>query len=87
MPLRALSLLLLLGLAMGITEKLSLFLGRGYDILYGNPYEKTSLDPGFRSQIFAFDYSNENKTIDGRYLIPDDVGSAVLSTCSLSSTV
>ena len=36
------------------TKKLEMFVGRGYDILHGNPFDKNSLDPGFRSQIIDF---------------------------------
>ena len=56
---KILILLALICVALG-TQKLEMFIGRGYDILHGNPFDQNSLDPGFRSQIIDFEYNNNN---------------------------
>ena len=56
---KILILLALICVAFG-AQKLEMFIGRGYDILHGNPFDQNSLDPGFRSQIIDFEYNNNN---------------------------
>lgn len=42
--------------------KLPLFIGKGYDILAGNPLSSEGVDPGFQHEIFEFSYSNNETT-------------------------
>lgn len=52
-------------------RKLPIYVGRGYDLLEGNPLSN-KVDPGFSQGIFAFNYNKEKTTDDDRYLIPDE---------------
>jgi hypothetical protein len=52
-------------------RKLPLYVGRGYDLLEGNPLSN-KVDPGFSQGIFAFNYDKKKTTDDERYLIPDE---------------
>ena len=50
--------------------KFPMFLGRGYDIIYGNPSTNT-IDSGFRAPVITFDYKDGTMTEDKKFMIPD----------------
>lgn len=62
------------------------YLGKGYDILFGNP-STTTVDPGFRYEVVVFDYNKGITTEDKSFLIPDDISFSKVQSCSYSSTV
>ena len=62
-----------------------MYLGLGYNIYKGNPLGDR-IDPGFRSQLFAFSYDGGQTTDDNRYLIPDNVEHHGAVTCSYQAT-
>lgn len=66
--------------------RLPVFVGRGYDLLRGNPLSDT-VDPGFTHSIFDNTYLSSTVTEDGKYLVPDGVTHKKVSSCSFSSTV
>lgn len=37
--------------------RLPLYIGKGYDILVGNPLSEEGVDPGFQHEIFEFAYT------------------------------
>ncbi len=62
------------------------YLGRGYDIFYGNPSNTVSgTDPGFRMQVLNFVYGTET-TPDRRYRVPDGIEVLPAESCSISFT-
>lgn len=60
------------------------FLGNGYDIIKGNPHTDL-IDPGFRQQMFTFDYSKQTTSADGKWLIPNNVEMLPFTSCSYHS--
>ena len=48
------------------------YVGRGYDIYYGNPHEEGKIDQGFRLPVIDLPYSFRF-TSDGEYRAPDNV--------------
>mmetsp|Transcript_77951 Transcript_77951/g.208333 ORF Transcript_77951/g.208333 Transcript_77951/m.208333 type:complete len:455 (+) Transcript_77951:69-1433(+) len=61
------------------------FLGFGYNLLRGNPSATNSTgDPGMTRQLFAFTNTTGQKTTDGKWDIPDQTSSQMLSTCSVA---
>ena len=63
------------------------FLGRGYDVLFGNLYDTSGNgDAGWREQIFQFTTNQGLKTPDNLWLVPDYTTSLLLSTCSVDQT-
>ena len=64
--------------------KLPVHVGKGYDILQGNPLTDT-IDPGFQNQIFSYSYEQKLTTEDGNYLIPDGMRATVEASCSFDS--
>lgn len=55
-------------------------------MLLGNPLSNM-VDPGFQHSIFVFTYKNNEKTEDGKYLIPDGVAHRKVSSCSFATDV
>ncbi|XP_077992423.1 uncharacterized protein LOC144446518 isoform X2 [Glandiceps talaboti] len=48
------------------------YLGRGYDIFYGNPRnDDGSIDPGFRQAVIGLTYNKVKYSPDRIYLVPD----------------
>ncbi|XP_077978826.1 uncharacterized protein LOC144434246 [Glandiceps talaboti] len=48
------------------------YLGRGYDIFYGNPRnDDGSIDPGFRQAVIGLTYNKVKYSSDRMYLVPD----------------
>lgn len=47
--------------------RLPMFLGKGYNILKGNPLSAEGVDPGFQHEIFIFSYFKNETTEDGRF--------------------
>ena len=64
--------------------KLPVHVGKGYDILHGNPLAET-IDPGFQNQIFSYSYKQKRTTEDGKYLIPDGMRATVEASCTFGS--
>ena len=63
------------------------FLGRGYDIYYGNPEDTSGNgDQGWREQMFQFTTTSGQKTPDNQWLVPDGTQSLLLSSCSLDQS-
>ena len=54
--------------------RLPLYIGRGYDVLEGNPLS-SKVDPGFAQGIFVLKYTEGKTTEDGKYLVPDEAQS------------
>ena len=48
------------------------YIGRGYDIFYGNPHSEGEVDQGFRLPAIDMPYSY-HFTSDGKYRLPDNV--------------
>ena len=63
------------------------YLGRGYNILIGNPFTN-SKDEGFTNKYnpFTLSYDKSKTTSDGNYLIPDNSESLTLNDCSFNET-
>ncbi|XP_077870384.1 uncharacterized protein LOC100370048 [Saccoglossus kowalevskii] len=66
------------------------YLGRGYDIFYGNPrHDDGSVDPGFRQSVVGLTYNKVRYSSDRLYLVPDqadlirEMGSYFGSTTSI----
>lgn len=68
------------------TPKIPSYLGKGYDIVYGNPSTNT-IDPGFRYEVIAFDYKDGITTEDKKFLLPDGISFQKSQSCSYSSSV
>lgn len=66
--------------------KLPLYVGRGYDLLTGNPLSD-QVDPGFEHSIFEFSYNDKITTEDQKYLVPDGVSHRKVSSCTFSTDV
>ncbi|XP_070539755.1 uncharacterized protein [Ptychodera flava] len=48
------------------------YLGRGYDIFYGNPRnDDGSLDPGFRQSVIGLTFNRVKYSSDRKFLVPD----------------
>lgn len=66
-------------------QRLPSYLGRGYDILQGNPLSN-SIDPGFKYEVIALDYTTK-KTEDNKFLVADNISFQKAQSCSLKSDV
>ncbi len=66
--------------------KLPLYVGRGYNLLVGNPLSN-QIDPGFEHAIFDFTYNKKTLTEDGKYMIPDGVAHRKSSSCTFTTDV
>jgi hypothetical protein len=65
--------------------QIPVYIGRGYDIFYGNPLVDDAIDPGITNgQIFDLTWDNSLKSNDNYYLIPDQA--IVQTQTSLSSS-
>lgn len=42
--------------------KIPLYIGKGYNILLGNPLSTEGIDPGYQNQIFDFTYYQNQTT-------------------------
>jgi len=64
------------------------YLSFGYDLYKGNPLSTSSgVDPGFQIQkIFKFTYSEQQKSSDGRWDIPDHTTVVREDSCNLGFT-
>jgi|688.fasta_scaffold453656_1 hypothetical protein len=62
------------------------YLGRGYDIVLGNPLS-SGVDPGFRYDVISFDYSGCNKTEDNKFLVPKGISTQKAQSCSFKAEV
>ena len=61
------------------------YLFKGYNILEGNPVDpSSSFDPGFKAKIFEATYTQDRRTDDQRYKIPDSVDIDEKQACSAS---
>lgn len=59
------------------------FLGRGYDVIQGNPLATDGLgDPGYRVHLFEWTYDDNKMTTDGHWRIADKTDSETFSVCS-----
>jgi hypothetical protein len=65
--------------------RLPLYIGKGYDILVGNPLSEEGVDPGFQHEIFEFAYTKNETTEDGKFLVPDGISHRKTTACSLST--
>ena len=61
-----------------------MYAGRGYNLLDGNPISD-QVDPGFTHGIFDFTYTKQEKTDDGKFLVPDSVSHRLISSCAFST--
>lgn len=43
------------------------YVGRGYNMMIGNPKSEGVLDPGFKGSVFDLTYNQGLKTSDGRF--------------------
>lgn len=68
------------------TPKIPSYLGKGYDIVFGNP-SMNIVDPGFKFEVISFDYKNGVTTEDKKFLLPDGISFQKTQSCSYSSTV
>ncbi len=62
------------------------YLGRGYDVVFGNP-STDSVDPGFRYDVIVFDYKTGATTEDRSFSIPDGVSPQKTQSCTYISQV
>ena len=61
------------------------YLNRGYNIFFGDLTPRNGdVDPGFRSPIFDNSFSQNRKTSDHRYEIPDGFNLIKVEGCSLT---
>ena len=67
--------------------RLPIYIGRGYNILLGNPISDEGVDPGFNHEIFDFTYKNGEETEDGKYSLPDDISHRKTTACSFSTEI
>lgn len=67
--------------------KLPLFIGKGYNILLGNPLSGEGVDPGFQHEIFEFTYAKNETTEDGKFLLPDGISHRKTTACSFSTEI
>ena len=65
-------------------KRLPTYIGSGYDIFQGNP-KSNFIDPGFRATIFNLQYTQNLKTENLEFRIPDFTTSKTRSSCSYSS--
>ncbi|XP_004363372.1 hypothetical protein CAOG_03644 [Capsaspora owczarzaki ATCC 30864] len=50
------------------------YLGRGYDVVRGNPQSTgTEVDPGIRASIMVLEHAERRMTADGKFYVPDNV--------------
>lgn len=81
-------LLLLCLLASAISMKrLPEYLGRGYNIMVGNPFTN-SKDEGFTNKYnpFVLSYDQGKTTSDGSFLIPDNSQPLTLNDCNFNES-
>lgn len=69
------------------TPKLPLYIGRGYNLLHGNPLSDAGVDPGFNHEIIQFTYKTGETTEDNRYLLPDNISHRKTTSCSFSTAI
>ena len=81
-----LTFLVVCALCLADLPKLPIYVGRSYDLLEGNPLSDR-VDPGFEHSIFEFTYLDQEKTEDGKYLVPDGVSHRKVSSCSFSTDI
>lgn len=67
--------------------RLPVYVGIGYDILQGNPFESDGVDPGFKHTIFVNAYDKNQMTEDNSYLVPDGFVALKTTACSFYSEV
>lgn len=68
------------------TPKIPNYLGKGYDVVQGNP-STNSIDPGFKYEVIVFDYKTGATTEDKKFILPDGISFQKSQSCSYSSTV
>ena len=69
------------------SDRIPVKIGRGYDILKGNPLSDGE-DPGVKSaQIIKLNFDNSKSTSDGKFLIPDEIDGIQQSQCSNDDTL
>jgi hypothetical protein len=61
------------------------YVGKSYNLLYGNSLSSQGVDPGFLHSIFEITYDKKISTEDDRYLLPDGVSHRKVSSCSFST--
>jgi hypothetical protein len=68
-------------------KRLPEYLGRGYNIMVGNPFTN-SKDEGFTNKYnpFVLKYDQGKTTSDGNFLIPDNSDPLTLRDCSFNET-
>ena len=69
--------------ALGQTT-LPIYIGRGYDLLKGNP-SADYVDPGFREETMKYTFDKGKTTQDGKYVIPDQSTVYDRTSCSLDA--
>lgn len=69
-----------------VLPKLPLYVGKGYNILIGNPSSE-GIDPGFQHEVLEFTYNKNVTTEDGKYLLPDGVSHRKTTACSFSTEI
>ena len=77
----------LVGHSLAETPKLPVYIGRGYNLLQGNPLSDTGVDPGFNHEIIQFTYNTGETTEDNRYLLPDNISHRKTTSCSFSTAI
>jgi len=60
-------------------------LGRGYNVVTGNPESKEMTDPGSTYSVLKFDWSHNATTSDGKYLVPNHVQALQTVSCGFDS--
>jgi hypothetical protein len=66
-------------------QRLTVYVGNGYDLYYGNP-KTNHIDPGFRNQIFQLKYDEGRRTEgENPFLIPDGMSSRLRPSCAFKS--
>lgn len=64
-----------------------MYLGSSYNLINGNPKSEYGLDPGFAHPIFNYEYTKQQTTEDGKYLIPNGVSSHKMASCSFTTDI
>ena len=63
------------------------YLFQGYNIIRGNPLDPTGSDPGFtRFNIFEAEHTENRKTYDGRYKMPDRTDGTKQESCTMTAS-
>ena len=65
-------------------ERFTQFIGVGYNLVLGNP-KADRVDPGFGQPVFQLTYSQNQKTDDNLFLIPDGATTRNQQSCSYQS--